>query len=278
MRNVAHKIIQVVSAFKRWLLSLRLFLFVCCLIPLFIVKPVTADLVKAFSKLTFITETYPPYNFEDYGILRGIAVDLLIAATRLKSIKLRRDKIKIYPWARGYKQVLKGPGTVLFSTTRTAERENLFKWAGPISATRVVLLAPIASQIKINTSQDMMGYIIGGIRDDVGEQLVLASGYPRDKFISQANANAVVKMLVKKRMDIWAYEEFVANWFIKQNQLDTDDFKSIFLLKEGQLYFAFSKDVDNELIELLQQGIDKVKKMPGFVGKTLYDDILSRYL
>ncbi|MCX4029831.1 ABC transporter substrate-binding protein [Endozoicomonas sp. SM1973] len=237
------------------------------------------DLIKKrFAKLTFITETYPPYNFVEKGILRGIAVDLLISAIQRHTITLKRQSIKVYPWARGYQKLLKGPNIVLFSTTRTDARESLFKWAGPISATRIVLIAAKSRQIKITSKLDTHNYIIGGIRDDVGEQLVLATGYPSNKFISQANASSIVRMLAKQRIDLWAYEEYVGSWFIKQNQLRVDDFETVFLLKEAQLYFAFSKDVDNNLVNLLQQGIDKVKKIPGTVGDTLYQDILGRYM
>lgn len=233
---------------------------------------------KALAQLTFITEAYPPFNFVDHGLLIGISVDLLQEATKFESVELDMDKVKLYPWARGYQQALKGPDTVLFATTRTPARENLFKWAGPIAITRIVLLAMKEKQIKIKSPEDIKEYLVGGIRDDIGEELVLATGYPKDKFISQANANAVVNMLVKQRMDMWAYGEYVAKWFIRQRRLNSNDFESVFLLKEGQLYFAFSKDVRDELIELLQQGIDKVKKSPGSMGKTLYDDILMRYL
>ncbi|WP_222937510.1 substrate-binding periplasmic protein [Spartinivicinus ruber] len=263
-------------AMKR-LVLLLLFLAYCIEVPILAAEE-TADLKKKFSKLTFITEAYPPYNFVDRGILKGIAVDLLIAATQLQDITLRRDSIKVYPWARGYQQVLKGPNIVLFSTTRTVARETLFKWAGPISPTRIVLIAVKARQINIKFKQEMHNYNIAGIRDDVGEQLVLEAGYPRHKFISQANANSIVNMLVKQRIDLWAYEEFVGNWFIKQNRQNTDDFETVFLLKEGHLYFAFSKDVDNNLINLIQQGIDKTKKIPGMVRETLYQDILSHYM
>ncbi|MDE1463418.1 substrate-binding periplasmic protein [Spartinivicinus poritis] len=244
-----------------------------------VVAEETVDLIKKrFSKLTFITEAYPPYNFVEEGLLRGIAVDLLIAAIQLQSITLKRKNIKIYPWARGYQKLLKGPNIILFSTTRTAARESLFKWAGPISPTRIVLIAAKTRKIKITSKLDTHNYIIGGIRDDVGEQLVLATGYPRNKFISQANANSIVNMLAKQRIDLWAYEEYVGNWFIKQNKLGVEDFETVFLLKEAHLYFAFSKDVDNNLVNLLQQGIDKVKKISGTVGETLYQDILARYM
>src|SRR3990167_9601455 len=42
---------------------------------------------KADGPLMFITEAYPPYNFSDDNILRGIAVDLLVIASLNRSEK-----------------------------------------------------------------------------------------------------------------------------------------------------------------------------------------------
>ncbi len=77
--------------------------------------------------LSFITEAYPPYNFSDDNILRGIAVDLLVIASQQTPQPVQRSQIHLMPWARGYRTVLNTADTVLFSTTRTAERETLFK-------------------------------------------------------------------------------------------------------------------------------------------------------
>jgi polar amino acid transport system substrate-binding protein len=41
------------------------------------------------------------------------------------------DRIKLVPWARGDQTLLRLPNVALFSTTRTPEREDLFKWVEP---------------------------------------------------------------------------------------------------------------------------------------------------
>ncbi|MCX4029832.1 transporter substrate-binding domain-containing protein [Endozoicomonas sp. SM1973] len=233
---------------------------------------------EGLDKLTFITESYPPYNFENSGILRGISVDLLVAAAQKVSQPVTRNKIKLYPWARGYRNAVDGPNIVLFATTRTEEREPLFKWAGPITATRIVLLAPKASNISIKSPEDLKKYKIAAIRDDVGEQLVVALGIEKGKIKSSANADSVVKKLANNKVDMWAYEENVARWFIKKNNLNNDDYATVYVLKEAELYYAFSKDVSDTVVASVQEGIDKVKAAPGKVGKTLYDDIMSEYM
>ena len=76
--------------------------------------------------LSYLTEAYPPYNYSDDNILRGIAVDLLVSASQHTRQPVSRGEIRLQPWPRAYRTVLNKANTVLFSTTRTEEREKLF--------------------------------------------------------------------------------------------------------------------------------------------------------
>ena len=234
--------------------------------------------LKADEPLSFITEAYPPYNFSDDNILRGIAVDLLVIASQDTAQPVQRGQIRLMPWARGYRTVLSTPNTVLFATTRTTERERLFKWAGPIAATRVVLLARKADKIRIQSAADLQRYRIGVIHEDIGEQSLLALGVAKQQLQISANADALSRQLHAGRIDLWAYEENVARWFLRNANLDQDDFESIYLLQQGELWYAFNPQVSDEKIQLLQKALDKLHNTPGKFAKTRYDDILINYL
>lgn len=222
--------------------------------------------------LNYVTESYPPYNFKAGGEVKGIAVDLLQEALKQSGNEITNKALSIQPWTRAYQSAMKGPNTVLFSTTRTEQREPLFQWVGPISDTRVVLLARKDSNITLNSVSDAANYKIGVIRDDIGEQLALSNGIPDAKLKRVGKAPALAKMLDKGRVDLWAYEENVARWFIKSNGLNNGDFVTVLVLSEGQLYYSFSPDVDPALVQQLQQAVDDVR------GSSLYQEILGRYL
>jgi len=66
-------------------------------------------------------------------------------------------------------------------------------------------------------------------------------------------------MLGAGRIKLWAYEENVARWIIKQAGLDNNDFEAVYTLKDSDLYYAFSKDIDKETQDVLQKLIDEVK-------------------
>lgn len=234
--------------------------------------------LKADEPLSFITEAYPPYNFSDDNILRGIAVDLLVIASQDTAQPVQRGQIRLMPWARGYRTVLSTPNTVLFATTRTTERERLFKWAGPIAAIRVVLLARKADKIRIQSAADLQRYRIGVIHEDIGEQSLLALGVAKQQLQISANADALSRQLHAGRIDLWAYEENVARWFLRNANLDQDDFESVYLLQQGELWYAFNPQVSDEKIQQLQKALDKLRNTPGKFAKTRYDDILINYL
>lgn len=223
-------------------------------------------------KLRFVTESYPPYNFKEKGKLQGIAVDLLLAASKTSGASLSAKKIRVLPWPRAYKMAETGPNIVLFSTTRTDERENKFQWIGPIVPTRIVLLAKKSDAITINSPADIKKYSVGAITDDIGDQLVQQAGVPKSNIKHVAKAESLAKMLDAGRIKLWAYEENVARWFIKQSGFDNSKFESVYTLKESDLYYAFSKDIQQGAIDALQQSIDAVKASDEF------DKIKARYL
>jgi polar amino acid transport system substrate-binding protein len=237
-----------------------------------------AGAVTAEQPLTYVTEAYPPYNFSDNNILRGIAVDLLVLASQQTTAPVQRSQIRLMPWARSYRDAQKKPNYVLFSTTRTPEREKLFKWAGPIADSRVVLIAKKSRAIRISSPADLQHLRIGSIRDDVGEQLVRSLGVPDSQLNLAANADAMVQQLQAGRTDLWASNETVAQWFIRNAGLEPDDFESVYLLQEGQLWYAFNLEVSDAQVGELQKALDTIRQTPGISGKSRYHDILLDYL
>ncbi|EPJ2723706.1 substrate-binding periplasmic protein [Vibrio vulnificus] len=224
---------------------------------LFLLASLLATVTIAKSDLqsiTYLTEEYPPYNFTENGELHGIAVDLLVAATARATQPVAKEDISVQPWARAYRTVLINKDTVLFSTTRTKLRENLFNWVGPISATR-----------------------IGVIRDDVGEQLLLELGVPRNSMQESSYAATLAEQLYKGRIDLWAYEENVAKWWISKGGFNSEDFEPVYVLQEGELYYAFNKDVDGASVRALQQAIDALKHTSDDENQTFYQSIVSKY-
>lgn len=226
---------------------------------------------NGWRSLHVYTEEFPPYNYTESGIARGISVDVLLEAAEAAGLPLERKDIRSLPWARGYQMVQKGPGVLLFAMTRSTAREPLFKWVGPIIATRVVLMARKARNIKVKAVDELAKYQIGAIRDDIGHLLLRDLGIAEQDLQLSANAVSIAHMLSKDRIDLWAYDEVTAAWFIKRLGLNSGDYEAAYVLKDGEMYYAFSPDVDDQPLQQLQSGLDKLKQQQRYL------DIINQY-
>ena len=228
-------------------------------------------------ELSFFTETYPPANFLVDDKITGYSVDILLAASEIVGEPVDLEQLTLQPWARSYRTVLTEQNSVLFSTTRSEQRENLFKWVGPIAEIKVVVLARKDSGIEITRPMDMANYRIGVIRDDIGEQSLLELGIPRNSMQEANYVTVLAEQLMKKRIDLLVYSQRAAYWWSKQAGLDPDLFQPVYLVREGDVYFAFNKLTDSTVIEKLQRGLDLLKSTKGESGQTLYEEILAKY-
>ncbi|MFY0991828.1 substrate-binding periplasmic protein [Halomonas sp. C05BenzN] len=234
---------------KRWLL-----LAVSVLLPL----PAPASL----DGLTFITEEYPPYNFMRHGRLEGLSVEILERIFAETDTPLTREDIHHYPWARGYETALTEPDTVLFSTTRTSQREALFQWVGPIATDRVSLIARQDSGIRLDDIGDLIDsdYRIAIIREDIGAQRLLEAGVPAARLRPAMTNVSAMMMLDRGRVDLWAYGEDVAYWLMEENGLDITDFTSVLVLSESDLYYALHRDTDPRLVARMQSALEALRR------------------
>jgi len=214
--------------------------------------------------LSFITEEYPPYNYTESEIARGITVDVLLEAAELAGLPLRRRDIRALPWARGYQMAQQGPGVMLFSMTRTAERDPLFKWVGPIMDSRIVLLARADRGLQLAHPYDLRRLHIGVIRDDIGHQLLNGLGLGDPQLHIDSSAIKLANLLERGRLDAWAFDEASAYWFIHKLDLDHRHFTAAYVLKQGEMFFAFSPDSSDADLQRLQQGLDELKRRPRY--------------
>ncbi len=222
--------------------------------------------------IVFMTEQYPPYNFEEDNKLKGIAVDTLALMLQRAGSKQTREDIKLLPWARGYKRLLSKPNTCLFSTTRTEEREHLFKWVGPIAPESVGLIARKDRNIKIGSVEDIEKHNIGTIRDDVAEQYLISAGISVDDMERVPKTMQNIKKLNRGRIDLWAYDENVAMWELKANGFNPADYESVYVLGRKNQYLACHKGTSDSVIQKLQAALDTLK------ADGEYEKILDRYV
>ena len=225
-------------------------------------------------KIKIFTENYPPYNMETNGKLTGISVDILDAILKNMHSTIKIKDIKLKPWATAYRIVSKKKNTMLFSTSRTKQREKLFKWVGPISASDVSLIALQDSNIKISKTKDINNYKVGVVLHDVAQQILASNGVKDTQIVTVAGKDAVadaLKGLLQHKFDLFTCNFVGAKYSAKLHYIKSSLFKKVYTIKQSQLYFAFNKNTDDSIIKAYQEALDKIK------ANGTYDKILKKY-
>lgn len=221
--------------------------------------PGSAGTPGGLEHYTWYTEEYPPYNYVRDGVPGGTSIDVLRNVLAGMGIDPAGASIRVGTWTEGYRAVLQTPGTVLFSTARTPEREALFKWAGPIFSSRNVLFALKESNVTVSSPGDLERLRIGVIRDDVAEADLIALGISPDGLVVSSDARELVSLLESGEIEAWAYAEYPGREILNATSGDPERFDIVYPLKTWDYYFAFHRDVPDRDLEEFQAGIDRLK-------------------
>jgi len=214
----------------------------------------------ALPQFTILTEEWEPYNFKKDAIVQGISTDMLVwMLERIGATQNRKD-IMLFPWARAYNMLKHKPGTILFTTTRTEERENMFKWVGPIFEIELNLYALKKRNIKIHSIFDIKKYRIGTQRDDVVESLLVKkTGMKVTDFERVASSILNVKKLYAGRIDLIPQCKETTMIKCKEAGINFNNFESVYTLDKKSNYYAFHKETPDEVISRFQAAFDELK-------------------
>jgi polar amino acid transport system substrate-binding protein len=258
LKKLKQKTLRESTMKKNILLLILLFiisnLFVC---------PGPATASESIQEIQFMTENYPPFNYIEDNKIKGIFVEVLMAVSRQMESPLGWDRISVLPRDKGYQSLSAGGKKCLFGTARTKERETVFKWAGPVAHNRIVLIAKAGSDIRINSIDRIRSLKTGVVKDDIAEKILLEADLPPEGLSRAFGGSAAMELLQDLNtgmIDVWAQGDLPARWLIKKTALAPRDFKTLYVLREEQMYFAFSNDVSNGFISVFQRALDRVKK------------------
>ena len=226
-------------------------------------------LIAAFSGATaadgpmpefhIMTEHWVPYQFVKNEVLQGISVDLLVDLLKRVGSNQGRADIEVVPWARGYRFAQKEENAILFLTSRTPQREALFKWVGPVIQSRWELIAKKHRQFKFDSQAELQNHTYGTVIDDVGEQFLLDIGVQRDRLERTSAYANCIRMLRADRVDmvVMSWETF--RLFASREKIDTSDYESVLTLASSDLYYAFHRNAPPWIVAKFQDALDALK-------------------
>ena len=98
-----------------------------------------------------VTEEWAPYNYHEDNQLSGLATDIV---QRIMALTGDHFQTLSLPSMRSGLTLKTRPKTIMYSLFRTAEREPLYKWVGPITQESIYPYQ-LASQQPVNTLEQL---------------------------------------------------------------------------------------------------------------------------
>ncbi len=218
--------------------------------------------------LLFFTEHYPPYNFiGSNGEISGISTEIVQEIMKRTGFAYR---IKLTPWKRAYELTLSQKNTCLFTTGRTKEREDLFKWITPLTENPIVLFARPTSKIKITQFSDLSEYRIGGYLGDAAVDYLVTRNIPVE---TARDDKLNVRKLQGGRIDLWVTGEMTGHALANKTGYEI---KKIFTLTAIAGGIACNSHLSDLITSRLQQELNTLYQQ-GFIERVFhkYDPNLS---
>jgi ABC-type amino acid transport substrate-binding protein len=242
------------------------------LLPLLLLFLLFGPVAAGAQGVRVLTEYNPPFNFDTRSGASGIATDLFLRMVDRAGLDVRRKDIRVWPWARGYKEILEKPDVILYSMARTPAREPLFQWIGPIMPLHSSLFALKSRGIIIKDPAESAGqYRYGTMRASASEQEMVRIGVPLGRMDSVHDRTLNIRKLVQSHIDVLVGNEPATLYTIRRMGLAPDKFEVVYRLMSVDLYYAASLDMDPAIVRRLQDALNALR------ADGTIDRIIERY-
>lgn len=217
------------------------------------IASVTIRAAPAPVTLILTTEDSPPYNMLVDENIAGIATDKVRELMKRAGLGYRLD---LLPWRRAYELAVAQKLTCVFSTTRTPEREELFKWVGPLASTDWVLYGKAERKLHLTTLEEARPYVIGTYNGDSRDAFLRAKNFKVD---TAPDENLNPAKLMADRIDLWASGRYEGGTLIMRQGL-AKKIVPVLTFNRVNLYLACNRQTPDEVINQLEASLHTMLK------------------
>lgn len=219
---------------------------------------ITCHAVPA-AALSVLAEENQPFSYQHNGSMQGYCTEIVRAALEAAHLPYQMD---IQPWARIYTTTLAKPGTLMFPIARTAEREDKFKWIGPLVANRIALFRKKGrNDVVVHSLDDARHYRIGVVNMDFREEYLRHKGFSEvggKSLMVVSSSDLLLPMLQAGRIDL------VPLGLAKcaPHGLDCSSIEPVYVLGEleSALYMVFNRNTSDALVQKVRAGFEQTRR------------------
>jgi polar amino acid transport system substrate-binding protein len=200
---------------------------------------------KKEAPLTLLTEEYPPLTFQGKTGVTGFAVDVVQEIQKV----LKTDyKPTLVDWDTAYQRALSEPNVVIFTIEKTAERDTLFNWIGPLGENITYLYAPKDTKLQLANIEDAQALkSIGTVTNWFSEQHLVKQGFTN--LISSAKPAECLRMLMENKVEAAAFTDLTFGMIAQEAGFSPTDAKPLMELLRTEYYIAVSKGTDQKIVD-----------------------------
>lgn len=223
-----------------------------CLLAVLTVTSVSA----APASLRLITVDEQPANFtRSDGSMDGFAVEIVQALQRELN---DQSRLEIMPEGRALLTAQQEHNVLLFSFSRTPEREHSFHWLLPVLKKRWQIYVHPQSQLKLQSLADLRKLAaIGVVRGDVRESYLMQQGFTNLVAVTTHQQN--LQMLQNERVQAIVDDGIELAYVIKEQSSPQIVPKMAMTLRTSNVYIMIRKTADPQEVARWQQAVETLK-------------------
>jgi polar amino acid transport system substrate-binding protein len=216
--------------------------------------------------LYLTTEAAAPHSMLEGRRVVGIGTDTVREIMGRARIE---HTIVLLPWKRAFTAALERSVTCVFSTTRTPERETLFKWIGPIGEADWVLMGRADRKLQLNTLDEARRVRIGTYNGDARDLYLRERGFDVDP---APNDLINPRKLMADRIDLWAASIRRGSAALARMGY-ADKIVPVLVFNRIRVYLACNRDVPDALTTRMEAALESMER-DGTLQRILhrYDD------
>ena len=205
-----------------------------------------------------VTEEWAPYNYQEKNQLTGMATEIV------RAIMARTGddfEVALLPSMRSARALKTRPKTIIYSLFRTAEREPLYKWVGPIVEESIHPYQLANAQQPVNSLEQLL-YAPKITTRHAGliPETLQSRGFNNLEKTATESLQ-LYRMLLAGRSDIIIGDtDAGVVYYSRQLNIAPGTLRQIPIeLYRSSLYIAFSRDCDDELVASWAHALEQLR-------------------